>query len=105
MAVDQTAELRAVVSSREVSAAVATRARVVLWYAEGWQKKQVAGLAGLSRPRVDLWLSRYQAEGLVGLLDRSRAAPREQVPARVRARILALTRTSPPAEKIGRAHV
>ena len=47
---------------------------------------------------MDLWLGRYAAEGAAGLLDRSHAAPREQVPARIRARILALTRTSPPAE-------
>lgn len=95
---DQIAELRAVVNSREVSAAVASRARVVLWRAEGRQKKEVAALAGLSRPTVDLWLSRYSADGLAGLLGRRPGAPREQVPARVGARILALTRTSPPAE-------
>jgi hypothetical protein len=33
-----------------------------------------------------------------GLLDRPRGAPREQVPAAVRGRIVALTRSSPPAE-------
>jgi transposase len=27
-------------------------------------KKQVAALAGVSRPTVDLWLSRYQSEGV-----------------------------------------
>src|SRR6185437_765728 len=47
---------------------------------------------------VDLWLSRFAAGGVSGLLDRRRGAPREQVPAAVRARVLALTRTSPPAE-------
>ena len=75
---------------------MATRARVVLWRAEGRLKKQIAELAGVSRPTVDLWLDRYEAEGLAGLIDRSHAAPREQVPAPVRARILAATRTSPP---------
>jgi hypothetical protein len=33
-----------------------------------------------------------------GLLDRRRGAQREQVPAAIRGRVLALTRTSPPAE-------
>src|SRR5918997_952873 len=95
---DQLAELQAVVKNADVPAPVATRARIVLWYAEGRLKKQVAELAGVSRPTVDLWLSRYQAEGLGGLIDRSRAAPREQLPAPIRARILAATRTSPPAD-------
>lgn len=95
---DQIAELQAVVNSRDVSAAVASRARVVLWCWQGRPKKDVAALAGLSRPTVDLWLSRYREHGLAGLLERPRGAPREQVPARVRARILALTRTTPPAE-------
>jgi transposase len=95
---DQLAELQAVVKNADVPAPVATRARIVLWYAEGRLKKQVAELAGVSRPTVDLWLSRYQDEGLGGLIDRSHAAPREQLPAPIRARILAATRTSPPAD-------
>jgi transposase len=97
LTIDQWAELRAVVKSADVSAPVATRARIVLWYSEGRLKRQVAELAGVSRPTVDLWLSRYQTEGLAGLIDRSHAAPREQVPAPIRARILAATRMSPPA--------
>ena len=56
------------VKSADVAAPVATRARIVLWYAEGRLKKQVAALAGVSRPTVDLWLSRYQSEGLAGLV-------------------------------------
>jgi transposase len=77
---------------------VAARARIVLWHNEGRRKKDIAVLAGVSRPTVDLWLGRYAEEGAAGLLDRSHAAPREQVPARIRARVLALSRSSPPAE-------
>ncbi len=95
---EQRAELAALVNSADVSATVATRARIVLWRAEGRPKKEIAALAGVSRPTVDLWLSRFAPEGCAGLLDRRRGAPREQVPAAIRARILALTRTSPPAE-------
>jgi len=98
LTIDERAELRALVNSPDVPATVATRARIVLWRAEGRQKKEVAELAGVSRPTVDLWLARYEDDGVGGLLDRSRAAPREQVPASVRARILAVSRTSPPAE-------
>jgi transposase len=90
--------LAALVHGADVSASVATRARIVLWRADGRPKVEVAALAGVSRPTVDLWLSRFAAGGVAGLLDRRRGAPREQVSAAVRARVLALTRTSPPAE-------
>jgi transposase len=95
---DELAELRGLVNSPDVPATVATRARVVLWRAERRSKVEVAALAGVSRPTVDLWLDRYAAEGIAGLLDRRRGAPREQVPTSVRARILAASRVSPPAE-------
>jgi transposase len=94
--IDELAALRALVNSRDVSASVATRARIVLWRGEGHQRKDVAVLAGVSLPTVDRWLDRYTAEGLAGLDDRQRGAGREQVPPWVRARIVALTRTSPP---------
>jgi transposase len=98
LTVDQRAELRALVNASDVPASVATRARIVLWRAENRLKKEVSELAGVSRPTVDLWLSRYAQGGIGELLDRPRGAGREQVPASVRARILALTRQSPPAE-------
>src|SRR5215213_7311034 len=94
---EQVGELRAVVNSRDVSAVVATRARVVLWMAVGRRRKDVAVLAGVSLPTVDRWVDRYAADGLAGLADYQRGAGREQVPARVAARILALSRTTPPA--------
>ena len=86
------------VNASDVPATVATRARIVLWYAEGRLKKEVATLAGVSRPTVDLWLSRYAQGGVGELLNRPPGAGREQVSAAVRARILAATRQSPPAE-------
>ena len=95
LAEDQCAELRALVTCREVPATLATRARIVLWTAEGHRRKDVAELAGVSLPTVDRWVDRYAAEGLAGLDERSHAAPREQVPSWVPARILALTRCTP----------
>lgn len=96
LTVEQDAELRGLVNSQDVSAAVGTRARIVLWCAQGWQKKDIAAWAGVSRPTVDLWLGRYAAAGIGGLLDHRRGAGREQVPAWVRARVLAMSQTSPP---------
>jgi len=61
-------------------------------------KKDIAGLAGMSRPTVDLWLARYAADGAAGLLSKQPGGPREQVSADVRSRVLALTRTTPPAD-------
>ncbi|WP_327000516.1 helix-turn-helix domain-containing protein [Dactylosporangium sp. NBC_01737] len=59
----QAAELRAVINSRDVPAVVATRARIVLWMAEGRRRKDVAGLAGVSLPTVDRWVQRYTDNG------------------------------------------
>ena len=95
---DQDAELRALTTSAEVSAAVGARARIVLWNAEGRMKKDIAALAGVSRPTVDLWLARYAADGAAGLFAAKPGGPREQVSADVRSRVLALTRTTPPVE-------
>jgi transposase len=95
---DEWKELRALTNDTVTPAFVATRARIVLWRAEGRPKKEIAALAGVSRPTVDLWLTRYEADGIGGLLDRPRGAGREQVPGAVRARILAVSRTSPPAD-------
>lgn len=95
---DDKAELRALVNSAGVPATVATRARIVLWHSERRPKKQVAELAGVSRPTVDLWLGRYREAGLAGLLDRPRGAGREQVSAALRAQILAVSRASPRAQ-------
>jgi len=75
----------------------------VLWCGEDRQKKDVAALAGVSRPTVDLWLNRYITEGIAGLLDRPRGAGHEQVAPSVRARILALSCTGPP-ESTGLSH-
>jgi transposase len=94
--VAQLEELRDLTYSSDVPATVGGRARIVLWHAENRPKKEIAAMAGVSRPTVDLWLSRYESDGIAGLLDRKRGAPREQVPARIRARILAATRSAPP---------
>ena len=92
----QQAELRALINSRDVSAVVATRARIVLWHAEGRARKDIGPLAGVSLPTVDRWVSRYAEYGLAGLHEFKPGAGRVQVAPWVRARILALSRTTPP---------
>jgi transposase len=94
---EQAAELRALAMSRDVPAVVAMRARIVLWSAEGRLRKDIAELAGVSLPTVDRWKDRYAELGVAGLEERRRGGGREQVPPRVRARVIALTRMSPPA--------
>ena len=86
------------ICSQDVSAVVATRARIVLWRSERRSRQEVAELAGVSLPTVDLWVGRFAEEGAAGLSGRKRGAAREQMSPRIRARILALTRTSPPSE-------
>ena len=93
---EQLEELRELTYCADVPATVGGRARIVLWYAENRPKKAIAAMAGVSRPTVDLWLARYAAEGVAGLLERKRGAGREQVATRIRARILAATRSAPP---------
>src|SRR5258708_31932328 len=92
----QVDELRELIYCADVPATVGTRARIVLWFAESRPKNEIAAMAGVSRPTVNLWLSRYEAEGVAGLLERNRGAGREQLPATVRAKILAATRSAPP---------
>ncbi|MFE3520130.1 IS630 family transposase [Streptomyces sp. NPDC059161] len=94
---EQAAELRELANSRDVSAEMATRARIVLWSGEGRRRKDIAELLGVSLPTVDRWKARYAQRGLAGLEGDRPGGPREQVPARIRARVIALTRMTPPA--------
>ncbi|WP_327249912.1 IS630 family transposase [Streptomyces sp. NBC_01320] len=93
---EQAAELRELVSSRDVPADIATRGRIVLWSAEGRRRKDIAELLGVSLPTVDRWKRRYAEHGVAGLEGDRPGGAREQVPARVRARVIALSRMTPP---------
>lgn len=95
---EQVAELRKLASSRDVPGDIALRARVVLWSAEGRRRKDIAELAGISPRTVDRCKTRYDERGLAGLEEKRRGGGREQVPPQVRARVIALTRMSPPVE-------
>jgi transposase len=98
LTVEQEAELRALLNSRGVSAAIATRARIVLWHAGSVARKEIGPLSGVSLPTVDRWVRRYAESGLAGLQELKPGAGRAQIDLRVRARILALSRATPPSE-------
>ena len=70
---------------------------MVLWYDEGRRKGEIATMSGASRPTVDKWLKRYEQFGMEGLVNRTSPGGPRQIPDRIRARVLALTRTTPPA--------
>ncbi|MGW0551533.1 helix-turn-helix domain-containing protein [Streptomyces altiplanensis] len=97
LSVEQVAELRALVNSRDVPADIATWGRIALWVSEGRRRKDIAELLGVTLPTVDRWKRRYAEQGLAGLEGDRPGRAREQVPARVRARVIALTRMTPPA--------
>ncbi|MET7858173.1 helix-turn-helix domain-containing protein [Streptomyces sp. NPDC005318] len=92
------ARLRELAGSRDVPADVALRARIVLWSGEGQRRKDIAELAGVAPLTVDRCKACYAERGLAGLEEKCRGGPRTQVPPRVRARVIALTRMSPPVD-------
>jgi LuxR family maltose regulon positive regulatory protein len=66
------AELERWSRSSSVPAGLAQRARLVLMAADGLPNHEIADRAGVSRPTVSLWRSRYAEQGLAGLTDRER---------------------------------
>src|ERR1700676_2416864 len=99
----QRTELRRVLRSDKYDGSVAARAQIVLWYHEGHQKMEIFRMSGATRPTVDKWLRRYEEFGLAGLVDGESPGGPRQIPDRIRARVLALTRSAPPGE-LGISH-
>jgi len=60
-------------------------------------------MAGTSPPTVAKWVNRYEELGIEGLTNRTSPGSPLQIPAEVRARVLALTRETPP-ESLGVPH-
>ncbi len=95
---EQRSELIMLVRSSVDEQVIADRARMVLWWDEGMSARAIAALLQVSPPTVYLWPARFARSGIEGLYDAPRSAPPPVHAGRVRARILALTRQSPPAE-------
>jgi len=49
------------------------RLQVVKLYYQGWNKRSISHFMQVSRPTVDLWIGRFEAEHFAGLEDKSRA--------------------------------
>jgi transposase len=100
---EQLSELRAAVGPDAYDGSVQARAQIVLWYHEGHRKTEIAKMSGASRPTIDLWLRRYAEYGIDGLATRPSPGGPRTIPDRIRGRVLALTRQTPPAE-LGISH-
>jgi transposase len=100
---EQLGELRAALRSGTYDGSVSARAQIVLWYHEGYQKVVIAAMSGASRPTIDKWIERYTLYGLGGLTSGTSPGGRRTIPSRIRGRVLALTRQTPP-EELGISH-
>jgi len=99
----QRAELQSQISTGAYDGSVEARAKIVLWHDEGYNNAQIARTAGTTPPTVAKWLTRYEDFGIDGLVNRTSPGSPLQIPSRVRARVLALTRETPPAH-LGISH-
>lgn len=63
------ATLQAWERSTTIFAGIARRGRLIQLLAQGWSVTAAAEAAGISRPKVYKWITRFQAEGLAGLED------------------------------------
>jgi transposase len=90
------AELHSLLTSQGYDGSVSARAQMVLWHGEGYRKVEITAMSGATRPTVDKWLKRYEQFGVEGLVSRVSPGGPRQIPDRIRARVLALTRETPP---------
>jgi transposase len=92
--------LRAWARSRNIPAALAQRARIVLMAGHGYSNTEIAERTGVSRPTVILWRDRYAAAGLGALEDKPRSGrPRETDPLDIVIKTL-----EPPPGRLGVTH-
>ena len=90
------AELERIVRSRRGERRMVERAAVVLAAAEGLPAREIAARVGCSMKLVGRWRSRYERDGLDGLLDRPRSGRPLTHGAETRALLIAKACTRPP---------
>jgi transposase len=95
---EERGELRAKVYSDVYDRSVSWRARIVLWRDEGYSVAEIGEMAETSKPTVYKWIGRYRESGIAGLESRTSTGRPRTVSGQQRARILALSRESPPKE-------
>lgn len=90
--------LRRLVRTRTTPQRVVERARIVLASSRGLSGNAICEEVGVSRPTVTMWLDRYEAEGVEGLLqDRPRSGrPRQITASDEEAMIKKTLETKPP---------
>jgi transposase len=96
LADDEVVALRELLRPDGYDGTVAARAEIVLLRSEGHSVASVAEMTGTTRPTVYKWVDRYEREGVDGLVDRKRPGRQPWITEKVRSRIVALTRQSPP---------
>lgn len=96
-------ELRSRLNSDIYDGSVAWRAQIVLWNDAGHSAASIAVMAGTTRPTVYKWINRYTESGVAGLGSRKSTGRPRSISGKTRARILALSRMSPP-EDTGLTH-
>ena len=81
-------------SHRNARTTVHGRLLIVTRYQQGWKQAHIAAAMGISRKCVHTWISRYAAEGMAGLQDRSSRPHRSptRTPARVERQVIAARR-------------
>lgn len=94
---EERAELDSIISVG-YDGSLSSRAQMVLWHADGCTFAEIARRAGTTKPTASLWIGRYEQGGIGALEDRRPTGRPPSVSGRVRSRIIALTRSSPPEE-------
>jgi hypothetical protein len=100
---DDRVGLESLLRREDCDGSVSARAQIVLWRADGHSVPEIARMAGTAKPTVYKWIARYEQNGIDRLSDHLSIGRPPEISAEVRAKILALTRQSPP-EKTGLSH-
>lgn len=95
--------LQSRVQARTVSVRDRERARIVLLAAQGLPAVDIASQVGCSRPTVTLWRSRYEHDGIDGLVDAPRSGAPPKLTQQRKDEILAAT-LAPPPKRLGVTH-
>jgi transposase len=96
-------ELKSRLYSDAYDRSVAWRAQIVLWHGAGHSAAEIAVMAKTTRPTVYKWIDRYAEHGVTGLESRKSTGRPRSISGQSRARILTLSRESPP-ESTGLTH-
>src|SRR5688500_14402695 len=92
-------ELTALLRRRTTPQRINERVRIVLGIAGGQSARALATELGLSRPTIQLWLDRFTAAGVAGLLhDRPRSGRPKRLTAAETAEVVARVTQAPPPD-------